>query len=1658
MGKEQKQNQNNLKENTSKESNLRKNTHKGHGLVTKLVLPIVIIAILAVTLYGAIFSKPQIVGTNPIDPELARAMEYNRVKPGEEKIVVDKETNPDANFPDDIYPYVTFDAFFFRDLDKDGIADGVRGTCNEIGEEDTLWMELKLLTNGYLEDGATITLNGDRNFYFDTTIVKDGEIKNNYVGEDTSEIILNQIGNEGNGVQKTITGIVKSGDYKYDSNKTDAIGNNINNYSKDDNTITFEGVHVKINDDGTQTKTKIKKTVKFQVDWYGEVECVIPYTRQISKIEEAIDEQNSKLNLEFSIYMNDTKKQLNLSKSWIQAEIPLLNTYPAENVIVTTPGVTYKYEKGTRILTAENNAKITEQGIVEQYPTNEYRVKVTYPMEAYESMKADTVEIMVPIQAQYEGRNNKNTQFSDPYISNIAKDVIIATYEKDEGYIADFEVTVGQYISEPEMRYVVSKQKPLRIYNEVSETENEDYYTVKWLARLGSEGQSSGIKMKETEDEASQYKSDEFINVDAGTESMEEITSFTGIAFSNPAYMLGEKGEIKVYDDETGILLVTFNKDNWNQYSEARPYTYEIPVKHIRIETSATKANSSLTVYHRKELDDGIIVDKYERENFDNLKYIQSTLVGYVGEIGKVETDVEKAAYEAPLSVIQPTVSTDVLSTQETEKNYEIKIKTETNKEYNEVKWTNGAFLLKLPKDIIDVEINNVDIDNRQVTITSYEKYEEEVTNENQEKEKYRFIKINTENDEEASYTITINCNITPDPRIPTTPENIEIYAYNESNPNYYYEGTDIYDVNDNLNETEKVSKNEITLSLISPNSLLTSQFATDFDEKGSVAVAPQVAEISKNQEKATIKINVTNNYSNTISDVKIIGKIPTTGNTYVINGSSMGSNFDATMLEPGLVLPEGINKVAKIYYSEKENVNNDITDIKNEWKDASEQEINFENVKSFLISLEGKSLEHEDKVEISYEIKLPSNLEYNQVSYSHHAVYFSLDTGKGKYKTYTEPNKLGIRVSKKYDLELTKYQKEAQKTVGEATYYIWQEGEKEGRTRVTGNNGKFVLQGLYLGETYNVKEIKSPEEYELNTNVIKFKTREDGENLVAEFVDGMEAKDIQTSKEGDKYKVALAVEDEVKANLVITKVEKAQETQNQLKNVRFKITGEELGTGKIIVTNNEGKAQIKGLNIGKEYTIEEVKADGYYLISQKIKFTISHEGKDYTINVIEPEQGLDEIVKNKEVTMENEVPTANFTIQNEKIPTYNLTIKKVEKGNLDKVLSGAKFKLIKDGKEIGRYETGKIGQTNQTGVEGQVTIENLYACEEGKGTEQIYKLKEVYAPQGYTTMKDIQFKVTKANGSFSLEVTEGTVAKTEVTENNITITIEDSPTFKITKQEAEGETNGGKLLPDTKFVIYNVDEGTVPARNSKGELIGSKETINGIEYNVVTTDSKGEVIADLPQGLYKAVEVQASDKKYELAGETYFGIGESRGWNEAMNVEWTIETAADDLRINTIEKFDDESFLIGGYISGEKVTFGEVTITNENYDPENDSEGIIMKISNMGEIEEVKQIKGPEREEITEIEATNDGGYIVVGNFDGEYVELDDTNTLNNENESYKNGKYAEQVFIAEYDNNGKIIWTTLIQNLFINDIEKMQDGGFVISGIDHLNDNRCL
>ncbi|MCI8587147.1 MAG: hypothetical protein HFJ49_00860, partial [Clostridia bacterium] len=1558
-----------------------------------------------------------------LSSELERAKTYNRVEEGEE--AVEGTDN------------VKFDAFFLRDLDGDGYADRVRGTCKELGKEDTLYMEIDVQTAGYLKD-AKITIDG-KNFYLQTALPKDEQLANNYIGNNIKEIQFNELTN---GTKKLLTGIVKSGDYTYTSTKTSAIGNNINNYSREDNKIILTGTYV--GEDGVETP--ITKEVLFTMDWYGETKTSIYSDIKNHEIEEAINEEEGTMTVEFTFKADETKSQLILKNNHVKGTIPEVEGYAPIVVECTDNNIIFNYDKETRKFIINKTAIEGENGQITNgiSRNNSYTIKVTYSIEAYKALGESDLQLQVPVETYYEGYNNPNEEFKNPFKSNVAQKTVITNYHMrggEEGAL--FEVLVGKYIYNTydlRGRYIISKQNVLKTYDGESEKIGNDTFIVRWHGKIGKNTPLENFIMKETIT-GNQQVSDYFIKKDSQTESAEEVITNVGIYFGGADVVLGEEGWIKVYDEETGNLIETFTKEKWNKYTASRPYKYETPVKHIRVETSQViKELVSLYIYNVKEIDSEKITEKYTQEEFEEIEYIKSTVQGYLGGI-YVNTSLHQATYEAPISLATIKLSKSAISTQETEKDLEITLKTETQENQHQVSWRDGIFLVKFPSEIIDVQINNISINNTNVKLESYELIE---GNDG------IFIKIATNNIKPQNYEIKLNVDISADPRKATSTKDIELYAVNGDDSYYYSRAKDIYDVNNNLNTEEQVNYTKTGLSLVSPSSLLTNQMAGNYDEKGTTVISPKVADIKptyavidqEDKEEQTVKVGIQlkNNYASTISEIKVLGKIPFEGNTYVINGKEIGSTYTTKMVNTGIEVPEEIKDIVKVYYSENENPNKELSDETNGWKTAEQVE-NWDNIKTFLIDLNNYTLQTGKEYIFYYTIKIPNGLAFNKVSYSHHGVYFCLDTENGKYRTQTEPNKLGFRIAEKYDLEIEKYQTGKNKLVAGATYSVTEiiqkedgtEEKGETKTGVTNINGILKITNLYADKIYEIKEIRTPDDYEINADVIRFIAHVDEHgNLMIEKKAGNVREDfIVTKDEGKNYKATAKVEDEAKARLKITKKEK--DTETTIPYVRYKITGYNLPeTGKIVTTNRDGEIVTKGLSIGQEYTIAEVKApEGYYINQEPITFKIVNNNGIY-------ETQITGTVKENSIVEQDGIPTINVTLEDERIPTYDLEITKIKKttdiqlNNTETTeaqityLAGAKFKLYKETKEIGEY----ISDEN-----GKILINNLYQYVEGKDENATYTLKEVLAPEGYAKVKDITFKVQENEGLKFINIDENESKYT--TEGNIIkLTIEDSPSFKLIKKD--GDT--GELLPNIKFAIYNIDAGEQPARNSKGEIIGTKEIINGEEYYVVSTDNNGEITADLTEGLYKAVEVEAPDK-YDISNDTYyFGIGSSREGKKDLKAEWgnAIGGNGDD-QITCMTETSDGGYIVGGYFTSTSIELENGDILENN----GGQDGMIIKYDSEGNVEWGKAVGGEGHEKITSISQTSDGGYIVGGYFESSNIDIGKGIIL-------QNSGIADGMVI-KYDIYGEAEWGKKVGARFTDHIMSVietQDGGYIAIG----------
>ena len=1652
------------------------------------------------------------------DNETRRAMTYNEV------------TDENSNI--DNCEYVKFNSFFIRDLDGDGYAEKYDGTCNYIDKKATLYFDINVLTDGKFENGK-IKING-KNFNLSTTLVKDEVLKNDYIGNDVKELELNTINY---GTQKLFFGTISAD-----------IGSNMNNYSVTNNQIILTGTWTST--DGTKT-ANINKVINLKADWYGKT-ATSPntYNEYSHDITNAVG--SDEITLDFNVGYEETARELLIQKQVTEITIPDLNGYAATSAITTSQNCTYNYDRGTKILTITREATTNANGdltkTVSRY--NNYEIRVTYPIEAQAEIETNTISITFPTIGYYYGYNNSSDEFTNenPYVSSASR-AFTHTWDEPTGNVAAVYVDVGKRVYNTDTntyRQVVSKKLPVNIYNNVEKIDDEkDEYTVTWRAYTGDNPL----------DEFWIYgtQGDKFLKADGSYIDMTNYVKPTGIYFSNIENALSsDYGGIEIleHDSSDNSIYTYISYSELKNYTKENPFKLNQATKGIDIDVQQLKANQSFYINQIKEIDDEKLTSDFSYEDFSNINYIYSYVEGGIHSSdtrkNPIQTraatptitnfDQDYAYYEEPISAMKFTTTPYAITNQET-KNIKMTLSTEATY-YNEEKWKNGIFVIELPPEILGVEINNVTIDNTNVKISSYETFEENGK---------QYIKIYTNNDTEETYTITVDADVTADPRKPTLTNTIKLYAINPNCHNYRSTSKtpDVLDINGNGNVSENVLYKTNSLQIVAPTSLLTSQTLSNFDDAGTEVVSPQTAILDKsnNSREAQINQTLTNNYSGTISEVKVIGKIPFKGNTYQINGKELGSTYSVAMKQGGITLPDSIKDIAKVYYSTNETVNSTVTDETNNWKTA-DQVADWSSIKTYLIDLSNYTIAMKENLVFSYKIEIPANVTYNDITYATHAVEFCLDTEDGKLKSKTEVNRLGIMIAKKYSINLTKYKQGTNTKVQGATYKIT-DGTMT-RTGTTDANGNINIAGLFIDKEYTLKEIQTPSSYILNEDEIKFKvTINEQENPQVNIISGTLKENATITNEDGIYTLNLGVEDIAKYDIKIVKSNTAGE---KLKGVKFRLTGGVYGdTGRIFTTNSNGEISMINLIPGTEYKLQETKADGYYVNQNIITFTVSRNSSGQLVVTSD-----DDNFKNATIAEEDGVDkaTININITNENIPTYSLNLIKQDKDS--NPLAGTQFKLKSlDTNEENYYTTDE---------NGTVTIPNLYQYVDGKYITGEYILKEITATEGYITdSTEVKFKAEEQDGKMVITVLEGEDAlkNKDTGTDSITFTFENKEIFKLTKK---GDNN--QALPGAVFKITDLNGNTVYDVNGNpiGKLFG-KDPINltftttetnpwttrtdgtwesggkgvnnavsklvsdeftltedstltfdwavssesasydylyyeikntttntttggtstkiggynssdtyeslkfttqevnltagtytitftyrkdssadkgldagfvknakiaGSGYYGLTTDENGEISANLPEGLYKAIEVEAPEG-YDLPDSEedrtyYIGIGANRPEQTEFTIKYAKGVTGSGIQnIYDVESTEDGGYVIAGSFSGELDIDGDGTVDSTSV---GSFDQLIAKYNSEENVEWFKTFGTNQADEFNSVDIASDGGYVVSG---------------------YEYGTNQEDAIVMKLDSSGNEVWKQTIGGIYE---DKMRDAKVLASG----------
>ncbi len=1541
---------------------------------------------------------------------------------------------------------LTFSPFFASDHEDDKYSERLKGTCNQVGKSDILFIDVGVNNGGILKDGV-ITINS-RNFRYQTRIPQSSIIKNNCVSSNLKRIELNEM-KSGNSIMimGDIFASITSG----------------NDYSRE-NEITLTGTWVPDGENGKEVH--IEKTVTLTVDWYGEAQTSIKADYMSINLNDFKESSNKEVEFDFTV--EETKKQLLPQENTVEVTIPQLYECNPESVICKNTEVTSDYNAQDRKLT------ITKQ--TSAY-SNKYTIIVTYPEEAYDKLtNGDTLPVEIKakykcynnpkedFQKEFENKLGEEYEYQSPYITKEATATKTIRFYTSNIVTADYiftaQITNKSYVTVPSKTYSISKQNIMNAYDDSKDIGTMDY-TVLWGVTKTTKltGSNLGIIMKEIDNNGVYGdRWDSYV--------MSDYVRNTKIYFAQSNF-IPENGYVRVYDNDTNTLIKEFSKGELEKYKSAdTAYTYDAPVKHIRIETNKgnPEPGEYLRVYNIKEVDISAIKEKYTKEDMSKVSRVQTSCKGLLtngaSAQGYDECSLAVEKSYATVDVSQKELSATATDPVEERISIDVPAK---NISYSD--WKNGEFLVAFEtpngsasskSPVAYMELNSVTSSDAKVKILGYELVKKEG--------KY-YIKVVTQNDEPTSgFNIQIDCKMLVNPMVSSSQINVNLYYYNDYLNLYYYDTIDKYDVNDDGKVDDKVGLSTAKITVLSLNSFMTLETVSDYNKEEEVTIAPNIAEVERGNGKQTagngatssgstdsktnnttakINVSIMNNYDKgEVSNVVILGKIPFTGNTYV-DGGDLGSKYTASMVEK-IALPEGISEgEVDVYYSEQgsptiENSGDKeiASVITKEWLDEhgfkkfeelgkAGDNTKLSGIKSYLIVIKKQKIEKAKEYTFSYKVAIPESANINDVAYSCHKVWYDYNVDNKKVSMNSSPNKVGLRLVKYYDLGLTKVKEKTTHPVQGAKYKLTEineegntttgsqkpsgstqnDDEEISRIVTSDSQGQLKLDNLRVNQIYTFEEILAPSAYELSDKVVRFKvvekagsgnqgsatnkndelkivylTESNGESETATKFD--ENATIEKGTDG-KYTLKGKVEDTPKFELNITKKAKADEGESEektLSGVIFEIyeDGEQSIQDKSInkqrvATDNEGKATIKNLSLGKVYILKETYAKGYYLLDE-IKFKVIEEDESgkYTIKYINGESEEDaetsenhegykfsQATTSSDSDSETDLIQINVDITNEKIPTYKLKIKKVEESNKigpqeeeEKVLSGAEFLLERN--DLGNSE---FFTTNE---DGTIEVDDMYAYVEGRsGITGQYTLKETKAPAGYVNNREeITFVVSQIKDEDDLEEDENAEPQFEVKlvdpeKNNspeeqedlainnfetikdiekegdtITIIIQDKPLFKLTK--IDEETN--EPLANTDFIIYELDKETgsiktdeqgnkVFAKDVNGNYVGTKKEDGTY---VVTTDEQGVITLALGAGNYKVVEVGFPEGYEEIPHSEVFTIsGKEEEYVSQINVpEINIEkpTYEDNkdktLKIQTIEDLVDFAYAVNSGIT----------------------------------------------------------------------------------------------------------------------------------------------
>jgi len=1049
----------------------------------------------------------------------------NPVQPGDEKI--------------DGTDFVTFDSFFLADTNDDGVSEGYRTNEIEVGKSEKLYFDIKVMGDTKLKN-AKITFD-NVNVKISGTVAKGSLVDSTLTSQDFREIELKEINN---GLSSF-----------FYLNVTPEVGEYISKYNAV-NKVILTGT---VEDTITHEEKQIRKEVDVNVNSFA--------TKITSYISRSKDTEPKPFTVIYNIEINEVHNQMPLYMQHIHGVISDLNgVMPSEVRIYSNTGkqISTSYDPSSGSFNATMTASV-ENGQLKKpaYTTTEYDTRITnwhiyveYPEETASSGAAS-----LSIVAFSQGFGNAQYQLvMSPNNSAAYTHTFYPPVTTTSGFSDDSRQQLGAYIGN---KFFVDKTLIMKSYDEnIDELSTfNEYWTLDSRTDENAGGRAvyTGSSLLLNRNIISQY------------------APYTTVKHNSTSF-IANGGKFSVYNYDTGELIAVLDKNNVGQ-------EIDLPenVSRVQIISSHVDAYQYIrgSINFTREFDIPGIASRFQKSWLSESKNLETDFKAHQlyddGDEGP--SFVIKSDAEFDVSTSWATGSLDQSTYERTVENTSIPMTYTiqfSRKATNTRPWKDGLVVVEIPEDIIAVENLTVTTTN---DVVSKEVYQENGKN---------FIKMNLSTNDSSLADVALSFDAVIDARSSDIHSSFILHAINRANTFYRYDGEDVLDIDGDTDTDEIINRSVENVVITAPREVITGSIIKNYDAADTVTISPLIADVNplRGSKDADMEVLLINNSDNVIQDVEFIGKIGYIGNTYVGTNVNMGTEYNTYMAGP-IVVPSALEGKVDVYYSTVENPTSDLSNTSNGWV---QNPSDFTTIKSYLIKIDNSyNIAIGDNVSFTYPIELPDNTtNLNKVSYYNHRVNFKYTTDAGTYSSNVSGAKLGIRLARKYDVNINLYKIYSNTKLSEGSYLL-EDNLGNTKTVTIKPNGTGTATDLYVDRVYTLKQIVSGKGNILDTEIKHFKmTNGNNDNLLLSH-DGT-YRSIEFDNNNSVLNIDL--ENEVLYKVDLLNVDVA--TSDPLRNSTFIITGVNHESGTSVRTDSTGHAIVEGLLIGQTYTVQQNIVNGY--------------------------------------------------------------------------------------------------------------------------------------------------------------------------------------------------------------------------------------------------------------------------------------------------------------------------------------------------------------------------------------------------------------------------------------------------------------------------------